>query len=186
MVSRLPPCTGCTQRQSGVFTLPCISGWQGLAGHQAGEVQRALAVMEPGLPYPSPPRISPPPPQFSPISRLGRDFQTHAAILFQKDSPQAMGVVREVRTRAMSHMVEGLQLQDLKQSHYLRVCSGPAPLAHSHPHRPMALDRCRASRPRPPRVYPLSSKQPGLSLGLQRATDSSSSLLYKCFSLAEL
>lgn len=147
---------GRMQRQSGVFMLPCISGWQGLAGHQAGEVQRALAAMEPGLPYPSPPRISPPThTQFSPISRLGRDFQTHASILFQKDSPQAMGVVREVRTRAMSHIVEGLQLQDLKRSTLLKS------LLRSRPIGPLPPPPPEGS---PPSAGPLGHAHPELTL----------------------
>lgn len=53
------PAPGARSCSLGVFVLPRLSGLQGLAGHQRGEVQRALAAAELDPPYPSSPRISP-------------------------------------------------------------------------------------------------------------------------------
>lgn len=107
-VSWVPSCAhSCSLR---VLMLPCVSGWQGPAGSQARQVWRAWAAAEPVLPH------TPLPSCISPISCLDKNFQTPLAILFQKDSPQVMEVVREVKTRAKSHIMEGLQLQSLKVS----------------------------------------------------------------------
>ena len=166
-------------------TVPCVSCWEMRAGlHQPSSQSPRCCSAWPVTDFPV--HIS------SPMLPI-RISKGAPAISIQGDSPQAVHVEMEVRTRAKSHIVERQLLRWPQVSALLRA------LLHSGPSAPSASSCPSCSRTEKLASLPCGClgrvshahrgftlfeiKNRALTLQLQVVRDSSNSLFPKCFSL---
>lgn len=128
-VSRRSLCTQCEQLWSPGFITPVSPADTGMAG-LALRLSHLCSVC------------------ILPTSSPDTDFEMCPLLLvFQKDSPQAVKVVREPRTSAKNHILKGQQLPACRCPSCSRGCAGPhsAPLSQLPPLPPYSLIRKQES-----------------------------------------